>query len=194
MKKVYLWLVLAACVWTFAPVLRAGDPQSTGHLAQQQWRIFPHAPFRRAADQEITARFTRQIEPLTSFFQPEQSNAEFESTADALLDDKARNQFFRLESLLRLYQRAFPDFDKYLAAVKEMEDGIGAYSYTVDSLKFAEEQFKRENQRAAASPARLAEQGKILEGLRKKEVTARAVFTRLVDRSTLSADLPALRS
>jgi hypothetical protein len=194
MRKLSFCLVLAACVWAFAPALRAGGGQSNAHFAQQQWRIFPHAPFRRAADQEITARFTRQIEPLTLFFQPEQSNAEFESAADALLEDKARNQFFRLESLLRLYQRAFPDFEKYLAAVKEMEDGIGAYSYTVDSLKFAEDQFKRENQRTAASPAQLAEQQKIVEGLRKKEAAARVVFTRLVDRSTLSADLPALRS
>lgn len=194
MRKVYFWLVLAAGVSTFAPALRAGGGQSNAFFAQQPWRIFPHAPFRRAADQEITARFTRQIEPLTIFFQPEQSNAEFESTADALLEDKARNQFFRLESLLRLYQRAFPDFEKYLAAVKEMEDGIGAYSYTVDALKFAEGEFKRENQRTAASPARLAEQENILEGLRKTEATARVAFTRLVDRSTLSADLPALRS
>src|SRR5215471_2912808 len=97
MKKVCFCLALAACVWTFTPAVRAGAPQSTGHLAQQQWRIFPHAPFRRAADQEIASRFMRQIEPLTSFFQPEQSDAEFESTADALLDAKARNQFFRLE-------------------------------------------------------------------------------------------------
>jgi hypothetical protein len=194
MRKVYFCLVLAACVWMVAPALRAGGGQSQVQFAQQQWRIFPHAPFRRAADQEITARFTRQIEPLTSFFQPEQSNTEFESTADALLDAKARNQFFRLESLLRLYQRAFPDFEKYLAAVKEMEDGIGAYSYAVDSLKFAEDEFKKENLRTAASPARLADQDKILEGLRKKKATARVVFTKLVDRSTLSADLPALRS
>lgn len=194
MRKVYFCLVLAACVWMFAPALRAGSEQAATHFAQQQWRIFPHAPFRRAADQEITARFTRQIEPLASFFQPEQSNAEFETTADALLDAKARNQFFRLESLLRLYQRAFPDFEKYLAAVKEMEDGIGAYSYSVDSLKFAEGEFKKENQRAAAGPARIAEQQHILEGLLKKKATARVVFTKLVDRSTLSADLPALRS
>jgi hypothetical protein len=194
MRKVYFCLVLAACVWTFAPPLRAGGGQSDAHFAQQQWKIFPHAPFRRAADQEITARFTRQIEPLTLFFQPEQSNAEFESTADALLEDKARNQFFRLESLLRLYKRAFPDFEKYLAAVKEMEDGIGEYSYSVDSLKFAEDEFKKENQRTAASSSRLADQQKILEGLRKKKAAARVVFTKLVDRSTLSADLAALRS
>src|SRR5215471_409626 len=167
MRKVYFCLVLAACVWTFAPALRAGGGQSNAHFAQQ-WRIFPHAPFRRAADREIASRFMRQIEPLTSFFQPEQSSAEFETTADALLDAKARNQFFRLESLLRLYRRAFPDFEKYLAAVKEMEDGIGVYSYSVDSLKFAEDEFKKENQRAAAGPPRRAEQQKILEGLRKK--------------------------
>ncbi|HEX7793323.1 MAG TPA: hypothetical protein VF456_03185 [Vicinamibacterales bacterium] len=194
MRKVYFCLVLAACVWMFAPALRAGGGQSKGGFAQQQWRIFPHAPFRRAADQEIASRFTRQIEPLSTFFRPEQSSAEFESAANALLEEKARNQFFRLESLLRLYRHAFPDFEKYLAAVKEMEDGIGAYSFSVDSLKFAEDQFKKENQRAAASRDRLAEQEKIIEGLRKKKSTARIVFTKLVDRSTLSADLPALRS
>jgi hypothetical protein len=192
MWKVNLGLVLAACVWILAPAVRAGGERPPAPSAQQSWRILPHAPFRRAADQEIAARFTRQIEPLVSFFQPEES--ETETIADALLDAKARNQFFRLESLLRLYRRAFPDFEKYLASVKEIEDGIGAYSFTVDSLKFAEDEFKKENQGSAITPARIAEQEKALDGLRKKKATARVVFAKLVDRSTLSADLPELRS
>jgi hypothetical protein len=192
MRKVYFCLVLAACVWMFAPALRAGG--QAARIGQEQWRIFPHSPFRRAADEEITARFSRQIEPLASFFQPEQGHAELGTIADALTEAKARNQFFRLESLLRLYRRAFPDFDKYLASVKQMEDGIGAYSYAADSLKFAEDEFKKENQGAPATPARSAEQQKVLDALRKKKATARVVFTKLVDRSPLSSDLTALRS
>jgi hypothetical protein len=191
MWKVSVGLVLGACIWIFTPTVRAGGPPAP--LAQQQWRIFPHSPFRRGADEEIAARFTRQIEPLASFFQPEPSS-ETETIADALLEAKARNQFFRVESLLRLYRRAFPDLEKYLASVKEIEDGIGAYSYAVDSLKFAEDEFKKENQARPATPARLAEQEKALEGLRKKKAAARIVFTKVVDRSTLSADLPELRS
>jgi hypothetical protein len=192
MWKLAVCLVFAGCVWILSPVLRAGGERPP-QLAQQQWRIFPNSPFRRGADQEITARFTRQIEPLVSFFQPE-SASEAETIADSLLEAKARNQFFRVESLLRLYRRAFPDLEKYLASVKEIEDGIGAYSYAVDSLKFAEDEFKKENQGRPATPARLAEQEKAIEGLRKKKATARIVFTKVVDQSTLSADLPELRS
>src|SRR5215813_8701107 len=168
MWKVSVGLVLAVCLWIFTPTVRAGGEKPPAPLAQQQWRIFPNSPFRRGADQEITARFTRQIEPLVSFFQPEPTS-ETETIADSLLDAKARNQFFRLESLLRLYRRAFPDLEKYLASVKEIEDGIGAYSYAVDSLKFAEDEFKKENQEGAATPGRHAEQEKALEAMRKKK-------------------------
>jgi hypothetical protein len=192
MWKVNVCLVLGACVWLLAPAVRAGGEQTGEHFAQQQWRIFPHSPFRRSADQEISSRFTRQIEPLVSFFQPGESGGGPETIADALLDAKARTQFFRVESLLRLYVRAFPDFDKYLASVKEIEDGIGDYSFAVDSLKFAEDEFKEENQRPG-SAARKAEQEKALDTLRKKKAAARAIFTRLVEGSTLDTDLPELR-
>jgi len=194
MWKVALCPVFAGCIWFLSPTVRAGGEKPPAQLAQQQWRIFPHSPFRRGADEEIAARFTRQIEPLVSFFQPEASSSETETIADALLEEKARNQFFRLESLLRLYRRAFPDLEKYLASVKEIEDGIGAYSYAVDSLKFAEEDFKKENEGRSVTPARLAEQEKALSALRTKKARARVVFTKLVDRSTLNADLPELRS
>jgi hypothetical protein len=192
MRKVIFGLGLAVGLWILAPAVRAGGEQS-GHLAQQQWKIFPHSPFRRAADNEITARFSRQIEPLVSFFQPGESGGGPEAIAEALLDAKARTQFFRLESLLRLYVRAFPDFDRYLASVKEVEDGIGAYSFAVDSLKFAEDEFKKEDQRNAASPTRRIEQEKALEVLRKKKAAARVTFARLVEESTLDTDLPQLR-
>src|SRR5580765_246348 len=62
MWKVNFCVVVAACVWILAPSVRAGDGKPTVHFAQQQWRILPHAPFRRAADEEITARLRRQID------------------------------------------------------------------------------------------------------------------------------------
>ena len=187
-------LVVAGCVWTFTPTVRAGDEKPPVRFAQQQWRILPHAPFRRAADEAIIARLTRQIDPLVAFFQPEESNVRSETLGDSLLEAKARSQFFRLESLLRLYVRAFPDFEKYLLSVKEIEDGLGAYSYAVDSLSFAEDKFKKDNRSQPFDAVRAAEQEKVLEGLRKKKETARVVFTKLVESSTLGSDLPELRS
>jgi len=198
MRKVSFCLVFVACAWMLAPEIRAGGEQgggqSPGRFAGQQWRIFPHAPFRSPANEEITARLTRQIDPLVAFFQPEGGNAAPDALGDSLIDSKARNQLFRLESLLRLYGRAFPDFEKYRLSVKEVEDGLGAYSFAVDSLKFARDRFKNENQTQAPSAARKAEQDKVLDSLEKKKEAARLAFTKLVDRSTLGVDLPELRS
>jgi hypothetical protein len=194
MRKVIVnsCLVLAACVWILAPQARAGDERPTGRLAQQ-WRIFPRAPFLRPADEEITARFTRQIDPLVAPFQAYASNVPPE-TLDSLIDGNSRIQLFRLESLLRLYARAFPDLEKYRLAVKELEDGLGAYAFTTDSLSFAQDRFKKENQTQAADAARKVEQEKVLEGLEKKKATARVVLAKLVERNTLASDLPELRS
>ena len=186
-------VVLIACAWILAPQVRAGDEKPTLRFADQ-WRIFPHAPFRRPADEEITARLTRQIDPLLAFFQSDGISIPPETLADSLIDGKARAQLFRLESLLRLYERAFPDLERYLRAVKEVEDGLGVYSYAVDSLKFARDQFKNENQTQAPNAARKAEQDRALEGLMKKQEMARVVFAKLVERSTLGSDLPELRS
>ena len=84
---------------------------------------------------------------------------------DSLIAGNTRAQLFRLEGLLRLYGRAFPDLDEYLLEVKEVEDGLGAYSFAVDSLNFAQDKFKKENQTQAPDAARKAEQDKILDGL-----------------------------
>jgi hypothetical protein len=73
MRPLTFGVVLVACAGILAPALRAGSDQTQSHVGPQQWRIFPRAPFRRAADEEITTRFTRQIDPLVSFFQPEGS-------------------------------------------------------------------------------------------------------------------------
>ena len=194
MSRANFCLVVVACVWILAPPLHAGDENRTVRFPQQQWRIFPHAPFRRAADKEITARLTRQIEPLAAFFQGDGSNVRFETLGDSLLEAKARNQFFRLESLLRLYGRAFPDLEKYRVSVKQIEDGLGAYSYAVDSLSFAEDKFKKENRTGAFDAARTAEEDRALEGLRKKRETARVVLAKLVEGSTLGSDLPELQA
>lgn len=162
-------LVLAACAWILAPQARAGD-------------------------EEITARLTRQIDPLVAFFQPAGSKVPLETLADSLIDGKARNQLFRLESLLRLYGRARPDLEKYRREVKELEDGLGAYKFAEDSLSFAKDKFENENQTQAPDAARKAEQEKVLESLEKKKEMAHGVFAKLVERSTLGSDLPRLRS
>ena len=193
MPKVTFWLALAACAWMLAARPRAEDERA-GLRFQQQWRIFPHAPFRRAADERITGRLTRQIDPLVALLRRDPNNSPLETVGDSLIESKARAQLFRLESLLRLYVRAFPELENYRLEVKDLEDGLGAYTFAVDSLSFAEEKFNGENQARAPSAARQAEQEKILEGLRKKKEAARVVFARRFGKSTLDSDLPELRS
>src|SRR5262245_46388930 len=194
MWTVKVWLVLGVCAWILAPAAGAQRELPPLPFARQQWRIFPHSPLRRGVDEEINARFARQIELLGSFFQPDESSSPSEPLADSFLEAKVRNQLFRLESLLRLYRKAFPDLEKYLASVKEIEDAVGDYSYAVDSLKFAEEQFKTEDRRQGPNAARVAEQQKVLAGLRKKQEKARIVFANVIERSTLRSDLLELQS
>ena len=69
MWKVTVCLVLTACVLIWAPAIGARSESPRTQFAQQ-WRIFPHSPLRRGVDEEINARFTRQIEVLGSFFEP----------------------------------------------------------------------------------------------------------------------------
>src|SRR4051794_17207458 len=92
-------LVLTASVWIVSPEVRAGGQQSAARF-QQQWHLIPHAPFRRPPEPEVTARLTRQIDPLLTVLDAE-STAAPETVADAMLESKVRNQLFRLESLLR---------------------------------------------------------------------------------------------
>lgn len=198
-------LVLAACTGLLVshagcaqprlsgPEVPARDARATMRRAQQ-WRILPRAPFQRAADEEITARLTRQIDPLVALLRLDGSDGAPNTLGDSLIDGNARNQLFRLESLLRLYTREFPDFEKYRRDVKELEDGLGAYTFAADSLSFGKDRFKKENQTQAPDAARKAEQEKVLEGLEKKKEMARVVFAKLVERSTLASDLPELRS
>src|SRR5262249_16389905 len=54
------------------------------------------------------------------------------------------------------------------------------------------EKFRRDVQ--ASDAVRRADQERILDGLRKKEETARRTLAKLLERSTLSSDLPELRS
>lgn len=185
-------LVLAACAWILAPQASAGNEDAA--LPQGPWRIFPRAPFARAADEAITGRLTRQIDRLVALYRPDGSDVASDTLGDSLIEGKARNQLFRLESLLRLYVRAFPDLEKYRSEVKDVEDGLGAYSFAVDSLSFAKDKFKKENQAQAPNAARKAEQDKVLEGLEKKKEGARVVFAKLAERSPLDAELTELRS
>jgi hypothetical protein len=186
-------LVLAACAWILAPQAHVGDQDTTLRIAGQ-WRIFPRAPFAHPADEEITARLTRQIDSLVALLQPDGSNVPLETLGDSLIDAKARSQLFRLESLLRLYARAFPDLEKYLREIKAVEDSLGAYSYAVDSLNFARDKFAKDNQTQAPDAGRKAEQEQLLEALARKQATARAVLAKRLERSTLGSDLPELRS
>lgn len=195
MRRNFLGLCLAAlaAATTLAPEVRAGDDRA-GLRITEQWRLLPRPPFQRPADPEITARITRQIDPLAAFFQPGGSTVSSQTIGDSLIEAKARVQLFRLESLLRLYVRAFPDLEKFRREVKEVEDGLGAYSYAVDSLNFAEEKFKKDNEARPPDAARRAEQESVLKGLQKKKETAQVVFARLVENSPLGDDLAELRS
>jgi hypothetical protein len=78
--------------------------------------------------------------------------------------------------------------------VKEIEDGLGGYSLALDSLKFARDKFRDENQAKAPDAARKAEQDRILAGLEKKKDAARIVFEKVADRSAFTSELPELRS
>lgn len=175
------------------PPVRTAERKAAVRLTEQ-WRILPHAPFRRPADEEITARLGRQIDPLIRLFQPDGGNVSLATLGSAVNEGTARSQLFRLESLLRLYGRAFPDLDRYLRAVKEVEDGLGAYSYAVDAANFARDKFRKENQTHAPEASLKAEQDRILDGLAKKEQAARDVLTKLLERTTLGSDLSELRS
>ena len=186
-------LVLTAGVGIWAAHVHAGD-KDAGVPLDGQWRILPRAPFRRPATEEITDRLTRQIDPLIALFQADATDGAGDALDGSLIDGRARNQLFRLESLLRLYVRAFPDLEKYLGVVKEVEDGLGAHSYAVDSLSFAQDKFKKQNQTRPPDAALTAEQERILASLGKKEETARRVFAKLLQGSTLAADLAELRS
>ena len=152
-----LCLVFATCAWLLAPEVRdraggegAGEPQ-------EQWRIFPHPPFARPASEEVTSRITRQVDRFAVLYRPEGSNRSVETLGDSLVDSKARIQLFRLESLLRLYVKAFPDLEKYRLEVKDVEDGLGDYTFAVDSLDFAKDKFKDENRSRPPDAARKAE-------------------------------------
>jgi len=153
-------------------------------------------PRYRPGSEESIARLTRRIDPLVPLFPPARRSTPLETFVDSLVEGDARAQLFRLESLLRLYRHKFPTLAEHLRQVKEVEDGLGAYTYAVESLKFAKEKFKKENQTQAQGPdaAQQTEQEKILEGLGKKEEMARNGLKRLLERSTLGSDLQPLRS
>src|SRR5439155_23452783 len=103
-RKSSLYFALAICAWVLAPSVRAGGGEPALGFTEQ-WRVLPHAPVRRAADEAITARLTRQIDPLIALFQSDGSGESPATLGDRLIDGTARIQLFRLESLLRLYGR-----------------------------------------------------------------------------------------
>jgi hypothetical protein len=192
MRKVLfkLSLVLAACACVFAPRAHAIEEQDNSRPVGQL-RIFPRAPFAKPADEEITSRITRQIDPLVALFKKNAGEVPG-ALGDSLIEIDARQQLFRLEGLLRLYVRAFPELDKYRLVIKEVEDGLGSYTFAVDALKFAKDKFKDENQAKAPDGARKAEQDKVLASLEKKKEAARIGFEKVADRSTMALALPEL--
>lgn len=168
------WLVLAS-----APTVNAqGDPLVTGSGSRGR---------SRPVSEEITMRLTRRIDRLVVLFPPGGSKVRSGTLVDSLADSDIRTQLFRLESLLRLYRRQFSNLDGPLRRVKEVEDGLGAYAYAVESRDFARDTFKKDTDRRV-------EQERILEGLAKKEAMARDALAKLLDRGTLGSELPRLRS
>ena len=155
------------------------------------WALAPGA---LAGDDEVSARLTRQIDAMAALLQPGGKQLPPAALADSLIEAKARTQLFRLEGLLRLYLKARPDLDKYRLEVKALEDSLGAYSFASDSLNFAKDTFKAQNQSSGPDAARQAAQDKVLESLKNGKDAAHAEFTKAVAKSTLAADLPKLRS
>jgi hypothetical protein len=154
--------------------------------------LFPAFP--HARDDEIAARMTRQIDALVALMPAGGAKTPPAALADALIDGKARQQLFRLESLLRLYVRAHPGFDKYRLQVKLLEDGLGIYTFADDALSYARDKFAQDNKARPPDAARTREQERVLESLRTQRTDARAAFAKIVAKSTLAADLPKLRS
>jgi hypothetical protein len=148
--------------------------------------------FQPGSDQVI-ARITRQIDPLIALL-PAANPAQPDAMIDALVKADARTQLFRLESLLRLYRHKFPNLKEHLRQVKALEDGLGAYSYAVDSVTFATDKFKKDNQAKAPTAAQQAEQQQVVDGLKKKQAAAHDVLTKELAKSTLGTDLRSLRS
>jgi hypothetical protein len=183
-------LVAAACACVLAPRAHATGEQDEPRLVGQ-WRLFPRAPFAKPAEPEITSRITRQVDPLLVLFRKNAGEVPG-AVGDSLIEIDARNQLFRLESLLRLYARAFPELDKYRLSVKEIEDGLGSYTFAVDALKFAKDRFKDENQGKEPNAARKAAQDKVIASLEKKRESARKNFERLADSSAMTTTLPEL--
>ena len=155
--------------------------------------LLSSTPRYRPGSEETIARLTRRIDPLVPVF-PAASKVAVEPFMDSSAEKDVRTHLFRLESLLRLYRHKFENLEPHLLQVKQVEDGLGAYAYAVDSLNFAKDKFKRENQAQAPDAARRAEQQKIVDGLEKKEQLARDVLAKLLERSTLGSDLAPLRS
>jgi hypothetical protein len=160
-----------------APLAASAPPQLTGS-----------SRFQPGSDLVI-ARLTRRIDRLLALFQS-QGNVASDAFIDSLMAGDTRSELFRMESLLRLYRHKFPNLTEHLKQVKAIEDGLGEYSYAVDSLNFAKDKFKKENQGRGAS----ADQEKILEGLEKKRTVARGILANVLEKSALVADLRSLRS
>jgi hypothetical protein len=163
-------------------------------LAGAQTGLLKSTPRFRAGAEETIARLTRRIDPLAAVFQPGGLDGQSGAFLDSMDQRDTRIQLFRLESLLRLYRHKFGSLNPHLRQVKEIEDGLGAYAYAVDSLAFAKEKFKTDNQAHPPDAARLAEQQQVLDGLGTKEAAAREVLSKLLERSTLGANLGPLRS
>ena len=150
-------------------------------------------PRYRPGSEETIARLTRRIDPLVPLF-PNVNAMAPEAFVDSLVERDARVELFRLESLLRLYRHKFSNLSDHLRQVKNVEDGLGAYLYAVDSLNFAKDKFKKEDEDQPPSRARQTEQERTLEGLEKKKKAAHDVLAKRLAQSTLGSDLSPLRS
>src|SRR5437016_3177783 len=102
--KFVVAFILAACVGLLAPLAASAPRQLTGSSRFQ------------VGSDDVTARLTRRIDPLTTLFQS--PSAASDTFIDSLIAGDARAELFRMESLLRLYRHKFSNLTPHLQQVK----------------------------------------------------------------------------
>lgn len=85
-------------------------------------------------------RFTKPIAALKGFLTPERlAPEELEKTLEAMAKKDARGYLFKLQGLLRIYERAYEDeLGDIRQGIKRDEDLIGKFTEKLDYLAFAQ--------------------------------------------------------
>lgn len=167
-----LWgAVVALILSSLVPIAAAGP-----HLLTGSSRFQP-------GSHETARRITRPIDRVLEIF--DSPTASSDGFIDHLLAKDAREELFRTEAVLRLYRHKFPMLERDLTAVKSLEDEVGDYAYSVDTLKFANERFQ------SAPPANAQA---ILTRLEQQQATARDHLTQLLRSGRVAPPLIATRA